>query len=87
MNTSDVFFAALGQWNFFFKTWSRQVLKLEEMTMEGSHDSENRMKNFQCLLEEINEEASIQMDQIKQLCETLPDDNDLSLNLEIEGIN
>ena len=45
------------------------------------------MKNFQCLLEEINADASIQMDQIKLLCETLPDDNDLSLNLEIEGIN
>ena len=57
------------------------------MTTEGLHDSENRMKNFQCLLEEINEEASIQMDRIKQLCETLPDDNDLSLNLEIEDIN
>ena len=27
------------------------------------------------------------MDQTKQLCETLPDDNDLSLNLETEGIN
>ena len=26
------------------------------------------------------------MDQIKQLCKTLPDDNDLSLNLEIEGV-
>ena len=57
------------------------------MTTEGLHDSENRMKNFQCLLEEINEEASIQMDRIKQLCETLPDDNDLSLNLEIEDVN
>ena len=57
------------------------------MTTEGLHDSENRMKNFQCLLEELNEEASIQMDRIKQLCETLPDDNDLSLNLEIEGVN
>ena len=53
------------------------------MTTEGLHDSENRMKNFQCLLEEINEEASTQMDQIKQHCETLPDDNDLSLTLEI----
>ena len=60
------------------------TLDLEEMTTEGLHDSEDRMKNFQCLLEEINEEASIQMDRIKQLCETLPDDNDLSLNLEIE---
>ena len=57
------------------------------MTTEGLHDSENRMKNFQCLLEEINEEASIQIDRIKQLCETLPDDNDLSLNLEIENVN
>ena len=56
------------------------------MTTEGLHDSENRMKNFQCLLE-VNEEASIQIDQIKQLCETFPDDNDLSLNLEIEGID
>ena len=63
------------------------TLDLEEMTTEGLHDSENRMKNFQCLLEEINEEASIQMDRIKQLCETLPDDNDLSLNLKIEGVN
>ena len=53
------------------------------MTTEGLHDSENRMKNFQCLLEEINEEASTQMDQIKQHCETLPDDNDLSLTLEM----
>ena len=91
---SDVFFAGLGQWNFFFnfrftciKTWSKHVLKLEEMTTEELHDSENRMKNFQCLLEEINEEASIQIDQIKQLCETLPDDNDLSLNLEVEGVS
>ena len=57
------------------------------MTTEGLHDSDNRMKNFQCLLEEINEEASIQLDRIRQLCETLPDDNDLSLNLEIEGVN
>ena len=57
------------------------------MTTEGLHDSENQMKNFQCLLEEINEEASIQMDRIKRFCETLPDDNDLSLNLEIEDVN
>ena len=57
------------------------------MTTEGLHDSENRMKNFLCLLEEINEEASVQMDRIKQLCETLPHDNDLSLNLEIEDVN
>ena len=57
------------------------------MTTEGLHDSENQMKNFQCLPEEINEEASIQMYQIKQLCEMLPDDNDLSLNLESEGVN
>ena len=57
------------------------------MTTEGLHDSENQMKNFQCSLEEINKEASIQMNQIKQLCETLPNNNDLSLNLEIEGID
>ena len=85
MDISQFFFFNLRSTRI--KTWSRHVLKLEEMTTQGLHDSENRMKNFQCLLEEINKEASIQMDQIKQLCDTLPDDNDLSLNLEIEGID
>ena len=85
MDISQFFFFNLRSTRI--KTWSRHVLKLEEMTTQRLHDSENWMKNFQCLLEEINKEANIQMDQIKQLCETLPDDNDFSLNLEIEGID
>ena len=44
------------------------------------------MKNFQCLLVDINEESSIKMDQIKQLCETLPGDNGIFLKHETVGI-